>query len=230
MGLCSSFRAWHSPVDFSLQINFGIHHSKWFSADFLLFWRVSSDWRITVVVSSPLQSHLFLFNALLYYPQIFKVLNKSVKMISFMGVTHILPLDTMLLLLLSPTLCDPIDGSPPGSPIPGILQARTLELAAISFSNAWKWKVKVKSLSGVRLCATPWTAAYQTLPPMGFSKQEYWSRVPLPSQECYIENFFCQGRILINTEQMQTISFFYSKCLLRFTCIISSVYYTLKTF
>ena len=58
-----------------------------------------------------------------------------------------------------PTLCDPIDGSPPGSPIPGILQARTLEWLAISFSNAWKWRVKVKSLSRVRLLATPWTAA-----------------------------------------------------------------------
>jgi len=79
------------------------------------------------------------------------------------------------------TLCDPIDGSPPGSPVPGILQARTLEWAAISFSNAWKWKVKVKSLSCVRLLATPWTAAYQAPPPMGFSKQEYWSGVPLPS-------------------------------------------------
>ena len=53
------------------------------------------------------------------------------------------------------TLCDPIDGSPPGSPVPGILQARTLEWGAIAFSNAWKWKVKVKSLSRVRLLATP---------------------------------------------------------------------------
>jgi len=70
-----------------------------------------------------------------------------------------------------PTLCDPIDGSPPGSPIPGILQARTLEWVAISFSNAWKWKVKVKSLSRVRLLATPWTAAYQAPPSMGFSRQ-----------------------------------------------------------
>ena len=59
-----------------------------------------------------------------------------------------------------PTLCNPIDGSPPVSPIPGILQARTLEWVAISFSNAWKWKVEVKSLSRVQLFATPWTAAY----------------------------------------------------------------------
>ena len=71
-----------------------------------------------------------------------------------------------------PTLWDPIDGSPPGSPVPGILQARTLEWFAISFSNAWKWKVKVKLLSRVRLLATPWTAAYQAPPSMGFSRQE----------------------------------------------------------
>ena len=67
-----------------------------------------------------------------------------------------------------PTLCDPIDGSPPGSPIPGILQARVLEWVAISFSNAWKWKVKVKLLSHVRLFATRWSAAYQTPPSMDF--------------------------------------------------------------
>ena len=77
-----------------------------------------------------------------------------------------------------PTLCDSIDGSPPGSPVPGILQARTLEWVAISFSNAWKWKVKVKSLSRVRPSATPWTAAFQAPPSMGFSRQEYWSGVP----------------------------------------------------
>ena len=82
-----------------------------------------------------------------------------------------------------PTLCDPIDGSPPGSAIPGILQARTLEWVPISFSNAWKWKVKVKSLSRVWLLATPWTAAYQAPPSTWFSMQEYWSGVPLPSQE-----------------------------------------------
>ena len=80
-----------------------------------------------------------------------------------------------------PTLCDPIDGSPPGSPVPGILQARTLEWVAISSSNAWKWKVKVKWLSRVRLLATPWTAAYLPGSSMGFSRQEYWSGVPLPS-------------------------------------------------
>ena len=82
-----------------------------------------------------------------------------------------------------PTLCDPTDSGPSGSPIPGILQARTLERVAISFSNAWKWKVKVKvnSLSHVWPLATPWTAAHQAPPSVGFSRQEYWSGVPLPS-------------------------------------------------
>ena len=79
------------------------------------------------------------------------------------------------------TLCDPRDSSPSGSPVPGILQARTLQWVAISFSSAWKWKVKVKSLSRVRLLATPWIAAHQAPPSMGFSRQKYWSGVPLPS-------------------------------------------------
>ena len=79
------------------------------------------------------------------------------------------------------TLCDPIQGSPLGSSVPGIFQARTLEWVAISFSNARKWKVKVKSLSHAQLLVTPWTAAYQAPPSMGFSRREYWSRVPLPS-------------------------------------------------
>ena len=79
------------------------------------------------------------------------------------------------------TLCDPIDSGPPGSAVPGILQARTVEWVAISFSNAWKWKVKVKSLSRVWLSVTPWIAAYQAPPPMGFSRQEYRSGVPLCS-------------------------------------------------
>ena len=87
-----------------------------------------------------------------------------------------------------PTLCDPIDGSPPGSAVPGILQARTLEWVAISFSNAWKWKVKVKSFSCVRLLDTPWTAAYQAPPSMRFSRQEYWSGVPSPSVQITKDN------------------------------------------
>ena len=88
-----------------------------------------------------------------------------------------------------PTPCDPIDGSPPGSPVPGILQARTLEWVAISFSSAWKWKVTVKSLSRVRLFATPWTAAYQSPLSMGFSRREYWSGVPWPSLRVIVTIF-----------------------------------------
>ena len=103
---------------------------------------------------------------------------------SWVHWTHMAAAATAAKLLQScPTLCDPIDGSLPGSAIPGILQARTLEWVAISFSNAWKWKVKVKSLNRVWLFATPWTAAYQAPLSMGFSKQEYWSGVPLPSPE-----------------------------------------------
>ena len=89
-----------------------------------------------------------------------------------------------------PTLCDPIDSSPPGSAVPGILQARTVEWVAISFSSAWKWKVKVKSLSCVRLFETSWTVAHQAPPSMGFSRQDYWSGVPLPPLSAHIKTFF----------------------------------------
>ena len=101
-----------------------------------------------------------------------------------------------------PTLCDPIDGSPPGSPIPGILQARTLEWVAISFSNAWKWRVKVKSLGRVRHLETPWTAAHQAPPSMGFSRQEYWSGVSLPSLKGTIvtKKYECENSILLEEE------------------------------
>ena len=85
-----------------------------------------------------------------------------------------------------PTLCDPRDGSPPASSVPGILQARTLEWAAISFSSAWKWKGKVKSLSRVRLLVTPWSAAHQAPPSTGFSRQEFWSGVPSPSPKSFL--------------------------------------------
>ena len=98
-----------------------------------------------------------------------------------------------------PTLCDPIDGSPPGSADPGILQARTLEWVAISFSNAWKWKVKVKSLSRVQLLVTPWTAAHQVPPSMGFSRQEYWSGVPLPSPTKYSNTSLTQTQKKVQT-------------------------------
>ena len=95
------------------------------------------------------------------------------------------------------TLCDSIDGSPPGPTVPGILQARTLEWVAISSSSTWKWKVK--SVSRVWLLATPWTAAYQAPPPMGFSKQEYWSGLTLPSPaqpyKCISKCYFLYGNV-----------------------------------
>ena len=109
---------------------------------------------------------------------------KCVKSLSHAGKL-VYPFISLWLLPLSRfshvQLCDPIDGSPPGSPVPGIFQARTVKWVAISFSNAWKWKVKVKSLSRVRLFEIPWTVAHQAPPSMGFSRQEYWSGVPSPS-------------------------------------------------
>ena len=113
-------------------------------------------------------------------------------------------LQNILLLLLSHiSLCDPIDGSPPGSSVPGILQARILEWVAISFSNAWKWKVKVKSLSHIRLLVTPWTVAYQAPPSMGFSRQEYWSGLPLPSlPKDTAPSQNTANRLYLSTDQM----------------------------
>ena len=105
------------------------------------------------------------------------------------SIKHILQLPLLLSHFSHVRPCaDPIDSSPPGSSVPGIHQARTLEWVAIAFPNPWKWKVKVKSLSRVRLLATPWTAAYQAPPSMGFSRQEYWSGLPLPSPKTH-----CKG-------------------------------------
>ena len=114
-----------------------------------------------------------------------------------------------------PTLYDPIDDSPPSSPIPGILQARTLEWVAISFSNAWKWKMKVKSLSRVRLLATPWIAAYQAPSSMGFSRQEYWSGVPLPSPQYVISISQLMGGMQIKLSLFLWLNMFLlkTKCL-----------------
>ena len=115
-------------------------------------------------------------------------------------------------LLLCLTLCDPIDSSPPGSPIPGILQARILKWVAISFSNAWLWKVKVKLLSHVQLLATPWTAAHQTSLSMGFSRQEYWSGVPLPSP--FLDEFSLNQLIVSRSPRHgNELSQDYSNCL-----------------
>ena len=108
-------------------------------------------------------------------------------------------------LQLCMTLCDPIDCSPPGSRVPGVLQARTLEWVAISFSNAWKWKVKVKLLSCVWLLMTPWTAAYQAPPSMGFSRQEYWSGVPLPSLMLLVRQpFIWSGRSCVHATSLKS--------------------------
>ena len=136
-------------------------------------------------------NHLILCHPLLLLPSIFPSVrvfsNESVLCIrwpkywSFSFSTSSAVAAAAKSLQSCPTLCDPIDGSPPVSPVPGILQARVLEWVAISFSNAWKWKVKVKSLSRVQPLA--WTAAYQAPPSVGFSRQEYWSGVPLPSPQ-----------------------------------------------
>ena len=115
------------------------------------------------------------------------------------------------------TLHDPRDGSPPGSPVPGILQARTLEWVAISFSNAWRWKVKVKSLSRVRLLATPWTAAHQVPPSMGFSRQEYWSGVLLHLESCYLADFWQTHTLNLSLQSKYDISTLW-KCFLKEMC------------
>jgi len=107
--------------------------------------------------------------------------------------SHVVSTTTTKSLQSCPTLCDPIDGSPPGSPVPGILQARTLEWVAISFSSAGKWRVKVKLLSRVQPSATPWTAAFQAPPSMGCSRQKYWSGVPLPSPHMVSNKYCCES-------------------------------------
>ena len=122
-----------------------------------------------------ISNHLILCHPLPFPSSIFP----SIRIFSNESVLCIAAAATAKSLQSYPTLCDPRDGSLPGSPVPGILQARTLEWVAISFSDAWNWKVKVKSLSHVWLFVTPWTAAYQAPPSMGLSRQEYWSGVPL---------------------------------------------------
>ena len=116
-------------------------------------------------------------------------------------------------------LYDPIDSSPPGTSVPRILQVRTLEWVAISFSNAWKWKVKVKALNRVQLLVTPWTAAYQAPPTMGFSRQEYWSGVPLPSP----------NSAWVRTNSASSISKCVSNTFLTWTTKISSIEVNMMT-
>ena len=132
---------------------------------------------LLILVSSLSHFHLLLMYTLLQNPQVSFAANLFQDSSSAAAARS---------LQTCPTLCDPIDGSPLGSSVPGILQARILDWVAISFYNAWTWKVKVKSLSHARLLATPWTAAYQAPPSMGFSRQEYWSGVPLPSPDPYL--------------------------------------------
>ena len=128
---------------------------RWCSAVEPWGWSCHSDWHVQP--DTCLNSHV----RTLGWPTVCKLIGVLCK--------------TWLLIKRVMATADPIDGSPPGSPVPGILQARTLEWVAISFSSAWKWKVKVKSVSHVWLLATPWTAAHQASPSMGFSRQEYWS-------------------------------------------------------
>ena len=151
--------------------SYGLWGRKW-TLVYSVIWSSFSPALFNLFLSLSLYQHHFFFlypsNSLALFPITFLLHRDKCILLSL-----------LLLLLLS--RCDPTDGSPPGSPVPGILQARTLEWVAISFSNAWKWKVKVKLLSGIQLLVTPWTAAHQAPPFMGFSRQEYWSGVPLPS-------------------------------------------------
>ena len=114
-----------------------------------------------------------------------------------------------------PTLCDPIDGSPPGSPVPGILQARTLEWVAIAFSNAGKWKVKVKPLSRIRPLATPWTVAYQVLHPRDFQGKSamirdinYRKKTLKNTNTWWLNNTFLNNEFLQFTEDIREIKTF----------------------
>ena len=141
------------------------------------------EFNIKMRQNAPQLKNIYLWRKLLICGKTSLLKHHFVLLVYFHSLNTLMLLLLLKSLQLCPTLCDPIDGSPPGSAVPGILQARTLEWVAMSFSNAWKWKVKVKSLSCVRPSVTPWTAAYQAPLFMGFARQEYWSGVPLPSLE-----------------------------------------------
>ena len=145
-----------------------------------------------------LHSRLGHKSALIFHRTNWKVVSKIVRNIFFCSLIWLLKFflknaaAAAKSLQSCQTLCDPRDGSPPGSPIPGILQARILEWVAVCFSNAWKWKVKVRTLSRIWLLATPWTAAYQAPPSLGFSRREHWSGLPLRlSKDMYIYSYSC---------------------------------------
>ena len=149
--------------------------NKWVSSiDFVLencFWSFGASYNFALFLKKYINSSPF--SCIIY--------SKRDELMSFLMLLGTAAAAAAKSLQSCPTLCDPVGGGPPGSPVPGILQARTLEWVAISFSSAWKWKVKVTSFSRVRLLATPWSAAYQAPLSMRFSRQEYWSGVPLPS-------------------------------------------------
>ena len=161
----------------------------WFKTYIYPNFKISGDHQVDViwVANTHTSTHMH------FYPFLFKILEYAIILYSDNNIWlfnyTFCAAAAAKSLQSCPTLRDPIDSSPPGAPVPGILQTRTLEWIAISFSNAWKWKVKVKSLYRAQLLATPWTAAFQAPQSMGFSRQEYWSGVPLPSP-----NFLCRDR------------------------------------
>ena len=163
------------PLQYSYLGN-SMDSRAWWATVYVVAIRVGHDLATKTTTNKRTQKHKFLA----FYFIRLQYLIKAISTKLYLNAAAAKSLQSCL------TLCDPIDGSPPGSPVPGILQARTLESVAISFSNAWKWKVKVKSLSRVRLLATSWTAAYQAPPSMAFSRQEYWSGLPLPSPYIWI--------------------------------------------
>ena len=159
----------------------------WFSR--LLYWQAGSlplvplgkPWTVCVCHFNLSVIHSFVDGYLCFFLATVNSVTVNIGMLCYAMLSHFSRV----------RLCvDRIDGSPPGSPDPGILKARTLEWVAISFSNAWKWEVKVKLLSRTRLLATPWTAAHQAPPSMGFSRQEYWSGVSLPIKSSFCFSFF----------------------------------------
>ena len=147
--------------------------------------RVGHDWVTSLSVKKPFESWGDFLNWKKIIKKIIQILIFNLHLSSFLYNFLILKIKCAATAAKSLqsclTLCDPTDGSPPGSPVPGILQSRTLEWVAISFSNAWKWKVKVKLLSRVQLFTTPWTVAHQVPPSMEFPRPEDWRGVPLPS-------------------------------------------------
>ena len=165
-----------------------IFHNKWFVIKSKT--RLVENWERTIVKAIYCHSAYLTYMQSTSYEMLgwmnHKLESRVPGEISIAWYAHAAAAAATKLLQSCPTLCDPIDGSPPGSPVPRILQARTLEWVAISFSNAWKWKVKVKSLSPVRLLATTWTGAYQAPLSMGFPRQEYWSGLPLPSPDMHM--------------------------------------------